>query len=788
MYFSILKKDLKRKKTMNCILLLFVILSVMFAASSVNNIIAVMTGMDSYFKKAGLKDLFYVVSYDEQGYHEIYDRLKENSDVTDVKSEECFFATSDNFKRDGKKLYDFSNLAMVHSVDELKINLFDSDNERIDSVERGKVYITYGLAKKAGLTAGDKICFEMDGEVREFEFAGILKDAFLGSEMMANNRFIINDEDYRDILQNKTIASKNRGAILYVSSPEPDKVLSSTSEMTGIYFSCDRGMIETSYIMALVIAAVVLVVSICLILISFVVLKFTIGFTIAEEFREIGVMKAVGLKNSSIRALYLVKYLGISIVGAAIGFAASLPFGAALLSSVSENMVLENDAKIYIAILSTVTVVLIIMLFSWRSTGRIKRLSPIDAVRNGQTGERFNRRGLMSLSRSRLGTHAFMAANDVLSSPRQYGILTLVFALCTLLVMILSATANSLASEEMIELLGVTKSDVYIADTPRVLDIMFGKRTAEQQKTEIENILKENGMPANVSVELWYKLPAEANGEKYQITMLKNDETDTSEYTYTEGYAPRNEHEIALTGMLARKMGVHLGDRIGLTICGRQEEYLVTAYYQSFNNLGESGRLHQNVEIPDSESSSAFNFQATFEDSIDREELERRMDRISEIFECSVFDAAGFVNDCTGVSETIANVKNYLLILSMLIIILIGVLMERSFISKEKSEIALLKAIGFKSRDVILTHTLRFIITGVISAVTAAALCIPLTHLSMDPIFKMMGADVKVPYTLNKTEMFCTIPVTVIIAAAAGVFFTALYTKTIKAQDTAGIE
>ena len=56
MYLSILKKDLKRKKTMNCILLLFIILSAMFAASSVNNIMAVLTGRDSYFDKAGVKD------------------------------------------------------------------------------------------------------------------------------------------------------------------------------------------------------------------------------------------------------------------------------------------------------------------------------------------------------------------------------------------------------------------------------------------------------------------------------------------------------------------------------------------------------------------------------------------------------------------------------------------------------------------------------------------------------------------------------------------------------------
>ena len=38
MFFDILKRDLKRKKTMNVIILLFVILSVMFISSSMMNL------------------------------------------------------------------------------------------------------------------------------------------------------------------------------------------------------------------------------------------------------------------------------------------------------------------------------------------------------------------------------------------------------------------------------------------------------------------------------------------------------------------------------------------------------------------------------------------------------------------------------------------------------------------------------------------------------------------------------------------------------------------------------
>ncbi len=54
MFFDILKRDLKRKKTMNIIILLFVILSVMFVSSSVTNLTAVTGSLDSFFDKAGV--------------------------------------------------------------------------------------------------------------------------------------------------------------------------------------------------------------------------------------------------------------------------------------------------------------------------------------------------------------------------------------------------------------------------------------------------------------------------------------------------------------------------------------------------------------------------------------------------------------------------------------------------------------------------------------------------------------------------------------------------------------
>lgn len=55
MYWNILKRDIKRKKTMNVILLLFTILAAVFVASGLNNVVTVMNGTDYFRKKPGSK-------------------------------------------------------------------------------------------------------------------------------------------------------------------------------------------------------------------------------------------------------------------------------------------------------------------------------------------------------------------------------------------------------------------------------------------------------------------------------------------------------------------------------------------------------------------------------------------------------------------------------------------------------------------------------------------------------------------------------------------------------------
>ena len=124
-------------------------------------------------------------------------------------------------------------------------------------------------------------------------------------------------------------------------------------------------------------------------------------------------------------------------------------------------------------------------------------LTPIDAIRNGQTGERFRKKSLMSLGKSKLPMAPFLALNDIVSSPRRYGIISLTFFLCLSLLLILSATVSTINSGSLAASIGWADCDVYL-DSKITAECMMedGHEKLEKHLDEMEQTLAEHDIPA----------------------------------------------------------------------------------------------------------------------------------------------------------------------------------------------------------------------------------------------------------------------------------------------------
>lgn len=697
MLLKSLGKDLKRKKTMNIILLLFIILATMFVASGVNNVVTVMSGTDYYFDLAGIGD-YVVITMGDNAIGALDPILEDEPAVENYRLENVIYAAEKNFTAQGEKVKT-KNSVIIQSIGGSRIKFFDTDNREVTDITKGHAYVSGNFMEENHLERGNTIRIQ-------------------------------------------------HGAV----------------DMT-------------------------LVLSVCLIIVSFVVLRFTISFTIVEEYREIGVMKAIGIPNIRIRSLYIGKYLMLAVVGAGIGFFISIPFGAMLLKSVSENMVLGNSHGYWINLMGALLVVFVIVLFAYLCTGKVKKASPVDAIRSGQTGERYKKKSIYRIGKSHFSPSLYMAVNDIVSSTRRFLTIILSFSICTLLVLMIVNTTQTMKSPNLVKTFG-TASDVYVTDDQEVMEYMSGhtKEDMEARLDELAEMLGKNGMPSEVCIELQYKYKLTFEGEVYNLTCQQGLHTRATDYEYYEGEMPQNGNEIAITPQISELTGAKIGDYVTIDYGDQTRECMVTAYFQTMNQLGEIVRLHETAPTDFTHIASAFSYQINFADQPNEEELADRIARIKALFDTEkVFDQTAYCVDCIGVVDTMEAVQWLLLAITIVVVMLVTILMERSFIADEKAQIAMLKAIGFRDETIVCWQVCRFGLAALIAVILAAVLSIPMTKLCITPIFGMMGAS-RIKYNIDVLQIFVLYPGAILLVTVVVAWLTALYTRTIKSSDTANIE
>ena len=113
--------------------------------------------------------------------------------------------------------------------------------------------------------------------------------------------------------------------------------------------------------------------------------------------------------------------------------------------------------------------------------------------------------------------------------------------------------------------------------------------------------------------------------------------------------------------------------------------------------------------------------------------------------------------------------------------------MEKSFLAKERGEIAMLKAIGFSNRSIIVWQTLRIGIVMTLAVGLAAALADPLGRLATGGLFVMMGAkNIIFDADVLRTYVFC--PAVVLAATVCSVFLTALSVRKVNSNEINSVE
>lgn len=767
MYLRILKKDLKRKKTMNVILLIFVILAATFIASSANNLITVSGALDGFCEKANVPDYWFATT-SAPDMERFEDFAEENG--YDYSVSRLIQIDPKNVTVAGKKC-GYSNTLTLSKLG--GINIFDKNDKVLDRINDGEIYVTGFMYQSTenDYREGGKIVIKQGGVEKEFTIKGYTKDALFGTAMVGMTRFMVSDNDLK-LFDTEGAAVANSVEVHTKDSDYLDKF---NALGLNTIMAIDSSMFKMTYLMEILIAGILLVVSVVLILISMVILRFIINFTIAEEFREIGVMKAIGLRNRKIRGLYIVKYLGIAVIGTAIGLGLSFPFSRIMISGVTQKIVMSSGDNFLINIAAAILAGAVVVLFSYICTRKINKFSPIDAIHSGETGERFKKKGIIHLGKSHLPTVPFMAFNDILSSFKSYISMIIIFMLGTLLVIIPTNTINTLRSDDLITLFNMTKSDHVISTELLFNPNEDNKAKVERQFDEVRDMFSDNGIDVDVCQEIMFRVNIKKDEKRTNsISFQGMGGVKTDEYDYLEGTAPQNVHEVGLSYITAERIDAHIGDDVKIKIGDVEKTYTVTAISQSMNNMGEGVRFYQDAELDYNYAAGCFGIQVNYKDNPDKAALAERKELLENLYpDAKIYTPGEYIGYMIGnVAEQLDGMKILILSIILGINALVAVLMVKSFITKEKREIALLKAIGFKNNALILWQTIRIGIVLIVSVLMGALVSSPLSPLIITPIFRMLGAY-SIEYDIRALEVYMIFPLIVLGVTALAAFVSA---------------
>jgi putative ABC transport system permease protein len=517
-----------------------------------------------------------------------------------------------------------------------------------------------------------------------------------------------------------------------------------------------------------------MVVSACIILLAFLILRFTILLSLQENFNEIGMMKAIGIGDSGIRRIYLIKYLSLSILGGGLGLLLSFPIGQKILDVYMINIVNDthNDGTVIYHFLSALMIIVLVVIFCYQSLGKLRHISVIDTIRRGSS-ERFRTKPLFALNkRKRMGISIYMAFNDIFSNMKRFILLAPVYVMCVLIIHFPLATLRTLQSDDMIINLNVRKVTGFIdnkvsyladADNERMLSNMEAVRAA----------LEDKGIRSLVYGEGIYSVSAyfHHSDEIYQYFATQSIGYEGDDYALLAGRFPKYDNEVLLTDISARHLGAGIGDVITVVMHNEEKQFVITGLYQSMEHMGEGMRFGSKTVL---DRSSLVSFMPMNVEVLGDTDKKGTLEKIRGIFpQYRVKSVADYLDIYLGGTyDQLYLVVGLASILVFSTIILVTFLMGKGFLSREHGEVTILKCLGFTDRFLEKWQTYRMLVVLATAVLLGCVLSVLLLPVMVKPIFAAMGGE-NVGIAIRPLEYFVICPMVMVLIGLVSAYLAA---------------
>ena len=316
-----------------------------------------------------------------------------------------------------------------------------------------------------------------------------------------------------------------------------------------------------------------------------IVISFVIKNCINEEYRAIGIHKALGDTNRTIKSFYLKSYLFVGAIGTLIGAFLGIPLADALQvnflkymqdSSISGEMILTSIGC---------GVVLFVILFLCLATilRRISKITPVEAIRMGMTSSK--KKIHKSLFRN-AKTSGVMALNEIFKKRGNSIMMVLLLCISVYLSLFFIVMYDSCIkmNDYPNKWFSIPKSDVTI--TGEITDDLV----KDVKNSKYVKRVYEMNLFQSMSLKLTDKGATKKakSGIFTASTLNCNSWDDKTGITVEEGRYPKKKNEIMMGKNLINEIDYKVGDYINLEINGLQaKNFLITGTFTTMMNTGK---------------------------------------------------------------------------------------------------------------------------------------------------------------------------------------------------------
>lgn len=758
MYCKIIRNDIQRSKAITLTTMIFVAVAAMLVSLAAVLIVNLSGAIDSLMTQAKTPHFMQMHS----GKIET-ERLaafaEKNSNVDD-------FQVREFLNIDGAQIQ-FGNKSLANSVQD---NGLSTQSEKFDYLldlngkvihaSDGEIYVPICYMKDGTTRIGDKAVIYG----KSFIVAGFLRDSQMNSLLSSSKRFLMSEHDYAEIknfgspeylIEFRLINLSELGAFetAYTSAGLEANGPTITYPLYKTLNAISDGMM----------IAVILLISVLVVAIAFMCIRFTLLAKIEDDYREIGVMKAIGLRVSDIKKIYIAKYAAIATGGCILGFALSFVFKGMLLENIRLYMG-ESERSSFALLFGIVGVLLVflaIIAYVNHVLTRFRKISAAEAIRFGTSQDRSSKAKHFCLSRSRLiNTNMFLGIKDVLARKRLYATMLAVLVLSAFIIIVPLNMYNTISSKGFITYMGIGKSDMRI-------DIQQTDHISEKAA----EIAKSMGSDSSISkftvltTKTFQVRTKDGSEERIKVELGDH---SVFPVKYAHGRAPAAENDIALSVINANELGKKVGDTVTLVIEGEERTLTVSGIYSDITNGGKTAKAVFadpsadimwsviSVELPDK--SLVESKVAEYKDRYDFAKVSEIDEYITQTYSSTL--------------SSIQKASYAAIVVALMITMLVTLLFMKMLITKDRYTTAVMKALGFKNSDIKAQYVSRSVFVLVIGIVLGTLLANTLGEVLSGMLISSFGAS-SFKFVVNPLYAYLLSPLmmlgAVIVATMIGV-------------------